>query len=101
MSEEEDAGATDDGDDRHGGGDPESRRHGWEPPRDPEIPLLRGGLDDPQGSQDDVVGRSRRTGLEPGARGAVETAIVGHAGRPSEATGTASASMAERSAMVA
>ena len=71
----------------------------------PVIEVIRGERTSDETAQRTVelvekIGQSR-PGLEPGSGESIEVPFVGHAIRPSEATGTASASTAARSARVA
>ena len=86
-----------------GGGrdDAGKRRHGFEPPRGPQAPLLWCRLDPHEGGLDRVVGRPSRTGIDPRPSSAFERAVVGHASRPSWGTGSASAARASRSPAIA
>ena len=86
--------------DRGGRGDAGDGRHG-DPPRDAQVPLLWCPIDLTQGGLDHLVGRPGRAGLDPRPSGAFERAVVGHASRPSWATGSGSAARASRSPAMA
>ena len=69
-----------------------------QPQRSPHLRRRLGGLED---GGDHAVGRLIGSQLEPGSGESIEGAFVGHAIRPSGATGAASASTAARSTRVA
>ena len=84
------------GADEGGHRDASGRGHGWDPPRDPEIPVLRCGLDLEERGFHGAVGRLRRAGFDERASGAFQRAIVGHARRPPLTMGSRAAVRATR-----
>jgi hypothetical protein len=102
LAEEEPAADDNDEDGRRPGGLGDTV-HLEGPPDGPSkrAPHLRRDLGGVEDGGDQAIGRLVGTKLEPGSGESIEVAFVGHAIRPSGATGAASASMAARSTRVA